>query len=310
MKKENLILVLCFISMFILSMILVFTQSFLPTAKVDKMFNQKVNVVNETVITDKDYVNIRSHAEVMTLKNEKLADLYTVTVNHPVYFDMELLVGIDVNGKVYAIDNEVEAKDATSNGYLKLMREYLLKNYNGLYYPNVQYIDGAAGATTIGITRSMIKNAVSQVVVYHIGEPLDYIELLLGSDKYTLVSTNELENMIHYNVTLDNKTLNIYQITGEGTYYDYSSVNTGEITLYVAIDENNVITHASLPSDLYGHSGGSFYESSVEYLKSYIGLNIVTDLIDYEAQASEEGHAKGSKYLVGQLLNEVKEVVA
>lgn len=308
MKKENLVLVLCFVMMFVFGIIMVSVQTVLPSSAVDKMFNQKVNIINEKTVIDSDYVNIRSKAEVMTLGNEKLADLYTVTVNHSTYFDLELYVAIDANGKVYAIDKKVETHDSTSASYFKLVRDYLLQNYNGLYYENVQFIDGAAGATTIGVSRSMIKNAVSQTIIYHNGEPIDYLEVLFKSDAYTLTSTSEVNGITVMNVSLAGVNYQVYQVKGTGDYYDHSSVHEADITIFVALDDNKDIKFVSIPEDLYGHTGGSFYERTKTYLDSYVGLNIQDGLIDYTAGPTDESF--GSQHLVGRLLTQIKGVVA
>lgn len=306
MKKENLILVFCFVTMFILGIVLVSIQTIIPSTPIDKMFNQKVTIVNEKSVIDSDYVNIREKAEVMSLSNEKLADLYTVSVNHKVYFDLELYVAIDANGKVYAIDKEVQTHDSTSESYFKIVREYLLQNYNGLYYENVQFIDGAAGATTIGVSRSMIKNAVSQVIIYHNGEPLDYIELLFNTDSYTLNTTTIIDGVTVMDVTVGGVNYKVYQNEGSGTYYDHSKVHEGSITIFMALDENKNIIHVLLPEDIYGHTGGNYYNKTKTYLDGYKGLNINDELLDFTAGPTDE--SMGSQYLVGQLITEIKGV--
>ncbi|WP_162164072.1 hypothetical protein [Acholeplasma hippikon] len=308
MKKENLILVLCFVMMFVLGIVVVSIQTVLPSTPVDKMFNQKVNIVNEKTVVDSDYVNIRSHADVMSLSNEKLADLYVVTANHPTYFDLELYVAIDANGKVYAIDKKVETHDSTSASYFKLVRNYLLQNYNGLYYENVQYIDGAAGATTIGVSRSTIKAAVSQTIIYHNGEPIDHLELLFGTDAYTLTNTSTVNKITIMDVTVGGVQYKVYQHTGEGDYYDHSATHVAPITIFVALDASNDIKFVSLPEDLYGHTGGSYYTRSVNYFNSYVSTNINDELVDYTAGPTDE--SMGSQYLITKLLNEIKEVVS
>src|SRR5690554_6346868 len=174
MKKENLVLVLMFGLMLMISIIALGFDYLFPTSTVDKMFGKNVQVVHTKPVIDAEYNEIFEKAEVTTLSGKKIADLYTVRVDHT-YFYLELYVGIDLEGNVYARDKFVDTKDDTSASYFPLVRAYLLKNYNGLYYENVQFVDGAAGATTITVSRSIIKNAISKVIVYHVGEVEDYI---------------------------------------------------------------------------------------------------------------------------------------
>src|SRR5690606_28658359 len=180
-----------------------------PTSPVDKMFGQSVNVVNTRAVVDPEYNEILEQAEVHALSGKKLADLYTVRVDHT-YFYLELYVGIDLDGNVYARDKFVNPKDDTSSSYFPLVREYLLKNYNGLYYENVQFIDGAAGATTIIVSRSIIKSAVSQAVVFHVGVAEDYIETLFDSN-YELNDETENDNVIAYDVTVGGVDYTVYK---------------------------------------------------------------------------------------------------
>lgn len=306
MKKENLILVISFVLMFVLSIILVSVIRVFPTSKVDEMFGQKVQIVNEKTVLDSDYVNIRTHAEVMSLNNEKLADIYTVTVNHATYFDMELYVAIDAKGEVYAIDKSVTTNDSTSASYFKDVRSYLLKNYNGIYYENVQFVDGAAGATTIGVSRSMIKNAVSQTVIYHNGEPVDHIALLLGNTDYTLVSQSTVSDVLISEVTLNGTSLKVYQRKMTGTYYDSSATNEGDITVLIALNQDKTIVNVLLPEDFYGHTGGGFYNDSKAYLEGYLNLSINTETLDFTSGPT--GNSEGSQYLISQIIESIQEV--
>lgn len=304
MKKENLVLVLMFGLMLLISITALSFDYLFPTSTVDKMFGQNVNVVNERPVVDADFNEIFAQAEVTTLDGRKIADLYTVRVDH-VYFYLELYVAIDLDGKVYARDKFVNPKDSTSESYFPLVREYLLRNYNGLYYENVQFIDGAAGATTIIVSRSIIKNAVNRVVLFHVGEPEEHIADLFGG-AYTLNSQSVSNDIEIYNVTVGSTNYTVYKAEGSGTYYDFSSTSEGSITIFIAVNSSGEITHVLMPETLYEHSGGSFYTATRNFLNGVVGLNINDSMPD--STTGPTANSNGSEYLVNQLLQNIQGV--
>lgn len=304
MKKENLILVLMFGLMLLISIVALGFDYIFPTSTVDKMFGQNVNVINERPIVDADYNEIFAQAEVTTLDGSKIADLYTVRVDHT-YFYLELYVGIDLDGNVYARDKEVTLKDDTSASYFPLVREYLLKNYNGLYYENIQFVDGAAGATTIVVSRTVIKNIISKVVVFHVGEEVDYIEVLFGG-AYDLNSETQSNGITAYDVTFGGTAYTVYQATKTGTYYDFQSTSEGDITVFIAVDEAGKITHTLMPEALYQHSGGNFYTATNTFLSGVIGMSLEDDIPD--STTGPTANSDGSQYVVNQILQDIQGV--
>lgn len=304
MKKENLVLVLMFGLMLLISIVALSFDYLFPTSTVDKMFNQNVNVINERPVVDAEFNEIFSQAEVTTLDGRKIADLYTIRVDH-VYFYLELYVAIDLDGKVYARDKFVNPKDSTSESYFPLVREYLLKNYNGLYYENVQFVDGAAGATTIIVSRSIIKNAVNRVVLFHVGEDEDFVETLFDG-AYSLNSQSVSNGIDIFNVTVGSTDYTVYQASASGTYYDFSSTSEGSITIFVAVNSSGEITHVLMPETLYEHSGGSFYTATQNFLNGVIGLNINDAMPD--STTGPTANSNGSEYLVNQLLQNIQGV--
>lgn len=304
MKKENLVLVLMFGLMLVISVTALAFEFIFPTSPVDKMFGQSVNVVNTRAVVDSEYNEIFEQAEVHTLSGQKIADLYTVRVDHT-YFYLELYVGIDADGNVYARDKFVNPKDDTSASYFSLVREYLLKNYNGLYYENVQFVDGAAGGTTIVVSRSIIKAAISKVIVFHVGEAEDYIETLMNGS-YELNDESVTDHITTYQITMDGIPYTVYMATDSGTYYDFTSVSEGNITILIAVDQDGVITHTYIPESLYEHSGGNFYTATAEFLTGTIGLNILDDMPD--SQTGPTSNSDGSQQLVNRLLKDIQEV--
>lgn len=305
MKRENLYLVIMASLMLVISLAVIGFQQFLPQNKIDKMFGQKVNVVNETPVVDEDYYYIYKKADVNALDGTKLADIYITRVDH-IYFYLELYVAIDKNGDVYAIDREVETKDPTSASYFPIVREYLMANYNGLYYPNVQYIDGAAGGTTVQVSRSIIKQAVQQVIVFHFGEPIDHISQLFGDEDYTLINSSTEGSITTTEVVFSGKQYTVYQNTGEGTYYDGYKVGKASLSVLIAVDKDGIIKFVSLPEDLYKHSGGGFYENSKAFLEGILEQELSN--LSPEGVTAPTVNSDGSIYLVNTLLTEIKAV--
>lgn len=303
MKKENLILTVAFVIMLVVGIVVVTLQNFVPLTAIDKMFNQKVVIANEQAVIDPEYSQIFEKAEVKNLNGEKLANLYIARVDNT-YFYLELYVAIDAKGKVYAIDKEIIPKDETSKSYLPLVREYLLKNYNGLYYPNVQYIDGAAGATTIQVSRSAIKNVVEQIIVYHNGKPIDYIEQLFGA-KYTLNASNTVSGIEVSDVTVNGQNYKVYRHKLNGSYNDGFQDHEGSITILVAIDTNGVIQYVSMPKDLYGHTQGNFYQISNSYVELLKGVNVNDELPDLVAGTTDSQY---SRTLISNIVEDIMEV--
>lgn len=304
MKRENILLVVAFVAMIIGSIIMITIQTALPTSDVDKMFGQKVEIVNEKPVID---ASILSQAEVMDMFGNKLADIYVARTNNS-YFYLELYVAIDANGNVYAIDKKVETYDSTSASYFPLVRNYLLQNYNGLFFENVQFIDGAAGGTTIEVSRSSIKNVVKHVITFHQGEPVEYIKDLFGGD-YGLISETTLSGIKVSTVTFGGSIYKVYEHKLTGTYFDRSATHEESVTVFLALDENNVIRFASLPDELYKHTHGRFITASKAFLSSFVDKNILTDELP-ESTTGPTDNSNGTQYLIREIVDAIKGVIS
>ncbi len=305
MKRENMILTFFFIVMSVGFLAVLGIQQFIPQTKVDHMFGQKTQVVKEQAIVNSSYSNIVSVSEVLTLGGEKLADLYLVRMD-TAYFYMEIYVAVTEDGEVYAIDKVAETKDETSASYLPLVRNYLLKYYNGVDRDDVQNIDGAAGATTIQVSRSQIKTAILQVLIYHGGTVIDYIEELFNGD-YELNQTTQ-GNVTIYDVTFEGNDYLVYKTKGSGTFAAGDTVNTGEITILVAVNQSGIVTHVSMPDDLYGHTKGGFYTATYAYLSEMLNQSITIEIPDSHTGPTGVVGTDGSQYLVHNLLIAIQEV--
>lgn len=302
-KKENLILTLMFTVMLIISAVLISVQdAYVASTPIDKMFNQKTRIEVDTNADINDSAIITAQHIVYSLNGQELATLYTANANN-VYADMELYVAIDETGNVYAIDKTATAKDDTSESYLPLVREYLLSNYNGLWYRNIQYIDGAAGGTTIEVSRGLIKQTVQYVINHHTGDDIDYIEGLIGSADYTRVNETTTNGVLISEITFSGETYHVYMHTLEGEYV-VAGPQTGEITVLVAVDDSGIVTHVDMPQNLYGHSLGSFYETALSYLQNIIGESL-NNLTIPDAGSG----VTGSSSLIASILEDIKEAL-
>lgn len=307
MKKENLILTSMVILMTVVAVILLVIQNQVPTSKLDKLFGEKVTLKDETPIIDVEYSGLVSKAQVYNRKNNKIADVYIIRTDHN-YFYLELYVAIDLDGKVYVAEKEIVTKDDTSESYYPEVRDYILKNYSGLYYENVQFIDGAAGATTIQVSRSYIKTAVTQVINYHQGEIPDNFAVLLNTKEYEINDDSKLGNVKVYDVTALGNNFTIYEHVKKGTYYDGFKVHEGNIVILLLVDDSGVIKNVLLPEDLYEQTGGNFYNSARAHAELLIDQNINDPIVDMDASATD--NSIGSKVLINQIITEIKEALS
>lgn len=270
MKKENLMLTICFGIMLVISFgLLLIHQAFVPNSQVDKLFNQKV------VLSEEEYIikgNIISKQEVKSVFGKKLGTLYTTSTKNS-FGSIELLINIDENNRVKVLDQKIDQ----TKSFIKQIRTYILQNYQDIYYENIQFIDGAAGATTIGVSRKTIKETVEEVVNHHLGietEPTDYIYQLLN-ETYTTISSREEDNIFITKVESSKGIHTVYKITDKGLYFGSQE---GNATLLVAVNEENLITHTLLPMELYEHTE-SFATHVTDYLYELLDTPITNPLL-------------------------------
>ncbi len=269
MKRENIVLAICFgIMVLISTLLLVFQQTLIPTTKVDKLFNQKVQLSEEEYIKSG---NIIYKQEVKNIYGKSISTLYMTSTKNS-FGTIELFIGIDHENRVRVIDKKI---DQTSS-YVKQVRNYILQNYQNIYFENIQFIDGAAGGTTINVSRKTIKDTVIEVVNYHLDlnvEEKDYIYELLN-ETYTTVSSKEENNVFITQVEVKDQVLTVYKTKDQGVYFGQQE---GSVTLLIAVDNQNKITHVSLPQDLYEHTP-SFAQYAIDYVNGLIGKLITEEL--------------------------------
>lgn len=271
-KRENLFLFVGFITMIALSVIgLAIYQNFIPTTNIDKLFGTKVKLTNTEVVNDTNAKDILSKSNAVSSSGKTIAVVYEVRIFTTDFGDPEspyidLYIGIDQNDKVYVTDKFINQTES----FIPLVKDYILRNYAGLYYQNVQYVDGAAGGTTIYDSRGSIKGAVLQVIDFHYGaDPLTVFKLEAEPN-----SEASLDQGIKYTVNYQDENLTIYKVSKNGDYNNGSEILNGSITIWVAIDQTGVIKYVGMPIDDYGHSKGGFYNSVLSSLEILVANNV------------------------------------
>lgn len=271
-KRENLLLFIGFISMLVLSVIgLAIYQNFIPTNNLDKLFGTKVKLQNTELINDDNAKNIISKSNAVSTGGKNLAVVYEVRVFTTDFGDpqnpyIDLYIGIDENDKVYVTDKFINQ----TKSFIPLVKDYILRNYAGLYYENVQYVDGAAGGTTIYDSRGSIKGVVLQVIDYHYGaDPLAVFKLEAEPN-----SEVTIDKGIKYTVNYQDEILVIYKVSKYGDFSNGQEIINDSITIWVAVDEAGIVKYVGMPIDDYGHSPGGFYNNVLAALEILVANNV------------------------------------
>lgn len=308
MKKENLFLIIGFLVMAIASiLLLVIYQNFVPTTNLDKMFSTKVVLKNKTLVNDDNSGIIQSRSKAYTKTGNFIADLYEVRVfttdfGDPTLPHLDLYIGIDNDEKIYVSDMTINQ----TTDFIPLIKDYIRSNYDGLYYENVQFIDGAAGATTIYDSRGAIKSAVTTVIEYHFGEE----PLAVFYQSYDVSLEVDIEGGYKYPLNYKDQDLTIYKVTKEGTYQKPGVLETGTIEVFLAIDSEGLIKYVGLPTSSYNHSHGGFYNSINTDLSILVenSVNITSTQFNEFINATSIG-VTSSRNLVNSILQIIGEDV-
>lgn len=198
MTRENRNLLINTILVIIVSTILLLSFIFyMPTTGADKVFKQKVSVV------DKGYFrlppNIEKVEDVYNKKDEHLGVLYTVSDENP-YGPITLKVAIDDNGRILGIYQLVEQNYPESHHSLEVHKYVESLSGSKISNPQSITIDKVAKPTT-SITLGTINNILDIIAVHaHFKEPeapvTDPVEI------YENLSS-ELESLTKIDVTND-----------------------------------------------------------------------------------------------------------
>jgi len=331
MKKQTLYLIINAVIMVLIGVIvMVSIKSFVPQDPEDKLFNQMVDLNNQTSIenasgTSYAIVDYRATAvdnsgkAVGTVYNIKIRNSFNLSTSDRGYGYIELLVGL----KDGLVTLEIVSLEQSSS-YINGIQKYIYEFYDGVPYLSVENIpdynaateeDTAAGSTASTSTSS-IRSLVWKAIQMHYGlEVEDPLAEYLGEDyvlevddaftatahvtsKQNLVSSTEVPNGY------------IYTVTGEGDYVGYDGTATGSITILVIFNSEDEIVSIYVPEESYGHTYGFHTSHNVDYLASYSGVSIDDLTTTINGNADLKTGATYSKTLLDELLGFIVSEVA
>lgn len=163
--------------------------------------------------------------------------------------------------------------------------------------------DGAAGATSISLND--LSHMISMLGKHHDGTDkfeisLPYAEIY-GVTDYNI--TNE-ETTSENNAQIIIETIEdlgtAYTVTKSGIY-ETGNVTEKSITVIVVLDLENNIVGVLLPVDKYNHSKGGFMSNALEFLKSYVDLNL-EDIVDGSVGPTNPAISFNSRSLIEQMV--------
>lgn len=186
--------------------------------------------------------------------------------------------------------------------------EALIKSYVNQKLTNI--IDLQAGATSVSL--NTIMSMFSNLGEHHQSVPnfdtkppyFDFFgeeyEVLSSEDK----SMNDTTIIVE---TISNDLGLVFTLTKEGIYNSDSETKK-PITLVIGLDKDGKILGIQLPTELYQHSSGGYYNNTKIYAESFVGTNINDFLDGYTGASSDDGLPNNSRYLVHTLFVSAKEV--
>jgi hypothetical protein len=181
MKKQNLFLMINAVILLVISLIFLFTyQNAIPKDPEDKLFSQMITLEDEEIITNVPTIGFYSIVNKVQIaynaKGDKVGTVYTVIARNGYKFDsadefgyIELLVGIDLDNKVYVQPVRIEQ----TSTYVGGIQDYIYEYFQGFSFdylmliPVVNVGDLEAGATaseSTGLVKSLVAMAID---AYH-----------------------------------------------------------------------------------------------------------------------------------------------
>ncbi|MBU1142441.1 MAG: hypothetical protein KKH92_02215 [Firmicutes bacterium] len=193
MKKQNLFLMMNAVILLVISLVFLFTyQNAIPKDAEDKLFNQMVTLEDEEIITNVPTIGFYSIVhKVQTAynaKGDKVGTVYTVMAKNGYKFNpadefgyIELLVGIDLDNKVYVQPLKIEQ----TSTYVGGIQDYVYEYFQGfsfdylLLIPVVNVGDLEAGATASQST-GLVKTLVAMAIDAYNNQSASLSEVNLG----------------------------------------------------------------------------------------------------------------------------------
>lgn len=193
MSKQNLYLIINTVILLVLGLVFVLIYAtVVPIEPKDKLFGEVVTFDNEAVINNLPdighYEKLHTVQNVFNLKGDKIGVVYHVYARNGFiespsddFGYIELLVGIDLNDKVYVQIIEL----SQTSIYNVAIQDYIYKYYQGfeigelLSIPVINVEDLEAGATASKSTGS-VKNLVSMAISEYLNPTLSLSEVTIG----------------------------------------------------------------------------------------------------------------------------------
>ncbi|MDO9629207.1 MAG: hypothetical protein Q7I99_04830 [Acholeplasmataceae bacterium] len=193
MKKQNLFLMINAVILMIISLGFIFMyQNVVPRDPEDKLFGQMVTLEDDEVITNVPtighYTIVHKVQTAYNAKGTKVGTVYTVMAKNGYNFDpsndfgyIELLVGIDLDNKVYVQPLKLEQ----TSTYVGGIQDYVYEYFQGftfdylLLIPVINVGDLEAGATASQST-GLVKTLVAMAINAHINRSASLSEVNLG----------------------------------------------------------------------------------------------------------------------------------
>jgi hypothetical protein len=319
-RKENLLLMINLVVMLIIGIGVIFVNNnLIPKEPQDRLFNQVVELENQTNITSvpnsqsyavvdyrADAVN-KSGILVGTVYNIKVKNSYGITGPNDTNGYMELLVGIDLEDKVY-----VEIISLIQSSWtVKGIQYYIYEYFQGVPYtsvPNIPVYDAAdptAGATAKDSTGT-IKDLIREAIDIHYDLIVEDPYAVLYGEGYILTNDTEFTASEYVKArrivtNASNQEVGyVYHLSGSGEYYDGNSSSIG---IYLAFDMNDEVIGVLVPEGEYLHTRGTRYNTIVNYLNTFVGLTVseFADVINDDSDITSG--VTNTRALVDILLN-------
>lgn len=322
MKRENLWLFINTGIMLVVGIIVILLAQFIvPKDPEDRLFNRVINLENqvnvEGVPNQSSFSTIDFKADAVALNGTVLGTVYNVKIKNSYnispdydYGMIELLIGIGTDDRVYVQIVELNQSSWTVKG----IQKYITTFYQGVTLEEVEKIveydaaDLSAGATAVDSTGS-IKSLVVRTLQLHFNIQTDpYVAMFGAGYTKSIDASFQSSGYVSSREIAKDATGNeigyLYRLNGSSLYNDETGAS-GDITLYVGVDQAGLILGIVAPQTEYNHSKGGFYNQAMNYIMTYVGKSIFE--ID-DSSADITAGATNSKTLMVEMLAELKGV--
>ena len=328
MKRENLILLINALVMAVLAVgFVLISKNVIPNEASDYLFGQAVVLENEEVLNEvpdtTSYEIIYSKSEAYNVSGSFVGTVYNVQFRNSFGYDanesgagyVELLIGITEDDLVSVEVVQLVQSSWTVRGIQEAIYTYFqeVPYLEVADLPNVNVADLDAGMTASAST-STIRSLMKQVVNLHydIQEgPADFFGEIYGVDYVREVDQTftATESVIGKEIVKNatNVILGaIYQLNGTAIFNSEES-ESGAITIYVGLDNNNDILGIEIPLETYNHTTSDFYYGgTVSFAALLEGLNVSDVSVDGPDLITGPSN---SKHLVIDLIDALNTIV-